>query len=129
MKANISKGLVLGLSLLLATSLFAATSNKGSLSTLSAVNVNGKSLPAGNYAVEWSGTGSNVQVNILKNKDVVASAPATVVKLDQSSDANAAVVKTNEDGSKALSQIRFGGKKFALQLGDESSMEASGSTK
>jgi len=128
--ANLSKGVVLGLTILLATSLFAANSNKGQLATLNAITVNGKALPAGNYNVEWTGTGSNVQVNILKGKEVVATAPASLVTLAQSSDSNAAVAKDNGDGTRTLSQIRFGGKKYALQFGgDDSSMEASGSSK
>jgi len=127
--AHVSKGLLLGLTLLLATSVFAANRNQGSLSTLNNVTVNGKSLPAGDYSVKWEGTGSNVQLNILKGKTVVATAPARVVTLDQSSDADAAVVKANGDGSKALAEIRFSGRKYALQLSDDNSMEASGSSK
>ena len=126
--ANISKRLLLGLTLLLATSVF-AVNNKGSLSTLNPVTVNGKSLPAGDYSVKWEGAGSNVQLNILKGKTVVATAPARLVTLDQSADGDAAVVKDNGNGSRSLAEIRFSGKKYALQLSDEGTMEAGGSSK
>ena len=117
---NISKGLLLGLTLLLATSLFAAgDSNKGSLQTLTAVTVNGTNLPAGDYSVKWEGTGSNVQLNILKGKKVVATTPAHVVELGTPSAMDSAVV-TTDNGSRILSEVRFGGKKYALQIGDES---------
>ncbi|MGA8154082.1 MAG: hypothetical protein WB952_24235 [Terriglobales bacterium] len=132
MKAgNISKGLLLGLTLLLATSLFAAgDTNKGSLETLSAVSVNGTNLPAGDYSVKWEGTGSNVQMSILKGKKVVVTAPARIVELSTPPAMDSAVV-TSDNGTRTLSEVRFGGKKYALQIGQESgsSASASGSSK
>jgi hypothetical protein len=121
MKAeNLSKGLLLGLTLLLATTLFAAgDSNKGSLQTLSAVTVNGTNLPAGEYAVRWEGSGSNVQMSILKGKKVVLTTPAHLVELGTPATTDSAVVK-NDNGNRMLSEVRFGGKKYALQIGEES---------
>jgi len=116
---NVSKGLLLGLTLLLATSLFAA-SNHGSLQTLSDVSVSGKTLPAGNYSVNWEGSGQNVQLNIMKGKKVVATTPATLVDLSQAPNSDAAVIKNNGDGTKSLAEVRFGGKKYALQIGQNS---------
>ncbi|SRR5579871_6729063 len=127
--ANVSKGLLLGLTLLLATSMFAA-SNKGSLQTMSPITVNGTTLPAGDYSLKWEGTGSNVTLNILKGKKVVATTPARLVDTNQSPSSNQAVLKGNNDGSQALSEVRFGGKKYALQIGEQSAAdEAAGSTK
>lgn len=127
--ANVSKGLLLGLTLLLATSLFAA-SNKGSLQTMSDVTVSGKTLPAGEYSLQWEGTGSNVVLNILKGKTVVATTPARLVDLNQSPSSDGAVIRSNDDGSRSLAEVRFGGKKYALQIGGESaSAEAGGSSK
>jgi hypothetical protein len=119
--ANISKGLLLGLSLLLATSVFAANThnNKGSLQLLDSVTVSGKTVPAGDYSVKWEGTGDNVQLDILQGRKVVATASARIVALDQSSGSDSTVLKNNGDGSKALSEIRFGGKKYAIAIGDE----------
>jgi len=116
--ANISKGLLLGLTILLATSLF-ASSNKGSLQTLSEVTVSGKTLPAGDYSLNWQGSGSNVQLNILKGKKVVATTPARLVDLSQAPASDAAIIKSNTDGSRSLQEVRFGGKKYALQIGEE----------
>lgn len=127
--ANVSKGLLLGLTLLLASSVFAA-SNKGSLQTMSDVTVSGKTLPAGDYSLQWDGTGSNVQLNILKGKKVVATTPARLVEMERSANSDAAVLRNNNDGSKSLSEVRFGGKKYALQIGQESgSAEAEGANK
>jgi hypothetical protein len=123
--ANVSKGLLLGLALLLATSVFAANihTNRGSLQLENSVTLNGKALPAGEYSVKWEGTGSNVQLNILQGSKVVATTSAHLVDLDQSSNSNAALLKNNGDGSKSLSEIRFNGKKYALAI-DEGSPTA-----
>lgn len=113
----VSKSLVVGLALLLATAAFAA--NRGSLAVQEPVSVAGQQLPAGEYHVQWEGTGPNVQLNILNGKKVVATAPARLVDLSQSPSSDAAIVRTNNDGSKSLSEIRFSGKKYALALGNE----------
>jgi len=116
---NVSKGLLLGLTLLLATSVFAA-SNKGSLQTMSDVTVSGRTLPAGEYSVNWDGSGQNVQLNIMKGKKVVATTPATLVDLSQAPSSDAAVIKDNGDGTRSLAEVRFGGKKYALHIGQNS---------
>ena len=112
---SISKGLLLGLALLLATSAFAAA-NKGSMQLLDPVTVSGKQLPAGDYSVQWDGSGPNVEVNILKGKKVVATTPARLIDLNQKPDRDAAVVRNNDDGSRSLAEIHFGGKKYGWQL-------------
>jgi hypothetical protein len=125
---NFSKGLLLGLALLLATSAFAA-SNKGSMQLLDPVTVSGKQLPAGDYSVKWDGAGPNVELSILRGSKVVAATPARLIDLNQKTNGDAAVVKNNDDGSKSLSEIRFGGKRYALAIGQETaSMEGSGSS-
>lgn len=111
------KGLLLGLSLLLAASAFAA--NKGSLSLSDTATVGGKQLPAGDYSVQWDGSGSQVQVNILKGKKIMASAPARMVDMERPAQADSAVVKQDGGGSRVLSEIRFSGKKYSLSFGDE----------
>jgi hypothetical protein len=80
--SKISKGLLLGLALLLATSGFAA--NKGSLQVDNPVTINGKPLAAGEYTVKWDGAGPNVELNIMKGKNVVATVPARMLDLEQS---------------------------------------------
>jgi len=70
--------------------------------------------------VKWEGSGPNVELSILKGKKVVATAPARMFELGQSSGYDSAVVRKNDDGSRSLSEIRFSGKKYALALGSES---------
>jgi len=129
--ANVSKGLLLGLALLVATSVFAASdANRGSLTTMADVTINGKVVPAGEYTLRWDGAGPNVQLNILKGKTVVATTAARRVDVARSSTSDAAVVKANDDGSRSLSEVRFAGKKYVLVLGgDEATSEAGGASK
>ena len=107
--SKISKGLLLGLALLLATSVFAA--NKGSLQVTDPVTVNGKQLAAGEYTVKWDGAGPNVELNIMKGKNVVATVPARVVDLDRTPDRDSTVTVVNDSGNKVLYEIRLSGRK------------------
>ena len=109
--------LLLGLALALATS--ALASNKGYIQVQEPVTVSGQQLPAGEYQIRWEGSGPNVELSILKGKKVVATSPARLVDLSQSSSYDSAVVRKNDDGSRSLSEIRFSGKKYALALGSE----------
>jgi hypothetical protein len=124
--SKISKGLLLGLALLLATSVFAA--NKGSLQVSDPVTVNGRQIAAGEYTVKWEGNGPSVELNILRGKNVVATVPARVIDLDRVSDRDSAVTIVNSDGHKSLNEIRFSGKKYALAVGAETAKAESGDT-
>ena len=115
---RISKSVVIAMALLLATAAFAA--NKGSLSVREPVKVAGTQLKAGNYKLAWEGTGQNVELSIMQGKNVVAKTQARMVDLNNASPSDAAVLVKDSDGSKSLSQIRFGGKKYALAVGSES---------
>jgi hypothetical protein len=106
--SRISKGLLLGLALLLATSAFAA--NKGSLKVSDPVTVSGKSLAAGEYTVKWEGNGPNVELNFLQGNKVVATTSARMIDLDRSAYSDSSVVRRNADGSRTLSEIRYAGK-------------------
>ena len=114
---KVTKSLVLGLAVLLATSAFAA--NKGSLQVQEPISVNGQQLKPGDYKVQWDGNGPDVELSIIQGKKVIAKVPAHLVDLSKPSNADAAVVKNNGDGSKSLAEVRLSGKKFALAVGEE----------
>ncbi|MGA7907440.1 MAG: hypothetical protein WCA16_08560 [Candidatus Sulfotelmatobacter sp.] len=116
--AAVSKGLILGLALLLASSAFAAS--KATLQLSNPTVVNGTKLKAGDYKIQWDGSSSNVEVSILQGKNVVAKVPAKVVNLDRAAANDAAVTQTNSDGTSSLIGVRFEGKKFALEMGEAS---------
>ena len=125
--ATVSKSLVMGLALLLASSAFAAT--KGSLTLLNPATVNGTKLKAGDYKLEWEGTGPNVEVSIMQGKTVLAKVPAKVVDLTSAARDNAAVVNKGDNGSNTLAGARFAGKKFALEIGESGDAMQAGSSK
>ena len=114
---KVTKSLVLGLAVLLATSAFAA--NKGSLQVQEPISVNGQQLKPGDYKVQWDGNGPDVELSIIQGKKVITKVPAHLVDLSKPSNADAAVVKNNGDGSKSLAEVRLSGKKFALAVGEE----------
>jgi hypothetical protein len=125
--ATVSKSLVLGLALLLASSAFAGT--KANLQLSNPVTLNGTTLNAGDYKVQWEGSGPSVEVSILKGKNVVAKVPAHVVELQTAASSDAAVTKKNDSGPNTLAGLRFEGKKIALELGEASDGMQAGSSK
>ena|ERR1700751_5290896 len=125
--ATVSKSLMLGLALLLASSAFAAT--KGSLQLSNPTTVNGTKLKAGEYKVEWEGSGPAVELSIKQGKNVIAKVPARLVDLNGVSANDAAVVRKNDDGTSSLTGVRFQGKKFALEFGESSDGMQAGSSK
>jgi len=109
------------LALALATSAFAASdSHKSNFEIGNATQVNGTTLPAGEYTAQWEGSGPTVQVNILQGKKVVATVPAQVVTLDSKASDTHAEVFNGTNGERELKALQFEGKKFSLQLGNES---------
>jgi hypothetical protein len=125
--ATVSKSVMLGLAVLLASSAFAAT--KGSLQISHPVTVSGTQLKPGDYKLEWDGSGPNVEVSILQGRNVIAKTPAHLVDLSSASASDAAVTRTNSDGSSTLAGARFGGKKVALEFGETSDGMRAGSSK
>ena len=124
--ANVSKSLVVGLALLLTSSAFAAS--KANFTLNSDTSVNGTKLKAGEYKLEWDGSGPNVEVSILKGRKVVAKVPAKLVDLEKASNNDAAVLKQN-GGDSTLAGVRFQGKKYALELGEAGDGMQAGSSK
>jgi hypothetical protein len=125
--ATVSKSVVMGLALLLASSAFAAT--KANLTLQNPATINGTQLKAGDYKLQWDGSGPTVEVSIMKGKTVVAKVQAKVVDLNTVAQNSAAVVQRNADGSSTLTGARFEGKKIALELGDSGDGMQPGSSK
>jgi hypothetical protein len=123
MKSSLfSKVMFATLALALTTSVFAASgdSHKSNFEISAATQVNGTELPAGDYTARWEGSGPTVQVSIMQGKKVVATVPAEVVALDQPASNTQAEIKSNSNGDRELTSLKFSGKKFSLELGTES---------
>jgi hypothetical protein len=123
--SKLSKGLLLGLALILGTSAFAA--NKAKLRVDDPLSVAGTSLKTGDYNLSWEGNGPDVQLSIMKGNKVVATTPAHVMNVDRAPEHDSAVVNVNK-GERDLAQIRFSGKKYVLAIGNESGGASSGSS-
>jgi len=117
----------MGLALVLAGSAFAAS--KATLTLNHETTVNGTKLKAGDYKLQWDGSGPDVEVSIVQGKNVVAKVPAKVVDLNSNAANDAAVIKNNSDGSSTLAGVRFAGKKYALELGEAGDSMQAGSSK
>lgn len=125
---HVAKSVVLALAVLVATSVFAGTSNKGSLHLSEAVQVNGQAVPAGDYQLRWEGTGANVEVSFMQGKKVVTKASAKVVELKNAFNSDAAVVDKSAS-TPSVTEVRFAGKKYALELGNTEKAGMGESTK
>jgi len=103
------------------TSAFAASdSHKSSFQLSAATQVNGTTLPAGDYTAQWEGSGPTAQVNIMQGKKVLATTPAQVIALDSKASDTQAEVFNGTNGERELKVLQFAGKKVSLQLGTES---------
>ncbi len=131
MKSSLfSKIIFATLALAFATSAFAANdSHKSNFEIGAATQVNGTTLPAGDYTAQWEGSGPAVQVNILQGKKVVATAPAQVVTLDSKASDTQAEVLNGANGERQLKVLQFAGKKISLQLETQSAKAQTAETR
>ncbi|HEY6129745.1 MAG TPA: hypothetical protein VIW23_16350 [Candidatus Acidoferrum sp.] len=112
-----AKSLLLGVSLLLASSAFAG--DKASVNLFEDVKVNGKTLAPGKYKVEWDGTGSNVQVSIRQGKETIATLPGRIEPTETAPANTGYGTKQQDDGSKSLTSVFFAGKKYTIDLNQQ----------
>ena len=68
-------------SLLLCATAFAVKTNKKALHLYEKAKIEATLLPPGDYKVEWSGSGPNVELNIVQGRDTLATVAAQVVAL------------------------------------------------
>lgn len=100
---------------LLAGNAFAG--NKSELHMKTPVTLEGQTIPAGDYTLEY-GNATETEMRIKKGNKVIATVHARWVPLDRTSPYDALVV-SEEDGVRRLQQIRFTGKNQALEMGPE----------
>jgi len=106
-----------GSAVLFSGSTFAGpAANKKTLHLPETVTVEGKKLSPGDYKVEWTEPGTDVQVTILQGKTAVTTLSAHVVPVNVAIPKDGYSTTTGQDGSKALTQLLFSGKKYQLQV-------------
>jgi hypothetical protein len=105
--------------LIASISLMAADKPKdsGRLNLTDTVQIGSTQLMPGDYKVEWSGSADNVQVNILKGKNVIATTQGKIVQLSSPAANNAVVTRALDNNTRGIEQIQFDNRKEALQLG------------
>ena len=111
---HISKGLLFGASLLLASAAFAG--EKATVRVYETVKVNGTTLLPGKYEVAWEGGGSTVQVSIRQGSSTIATIPAAVETAKAAPSGSGYSTKTDGDGAKSVTSVFFAGKKVSLNL-------------
>jgi hypothetical protein len=124
-KSKIGLTLLAG-ALLFCTSAFAGNNGKKCTLRLEEnVTVDGTPLQPGSYKVEWSGSGSDVQVTLTQGSHTVATFPAHVTDQKAPVTSNAYGSTDQPNGGKALTAIYFGGKHYALQVEPNTSAQQS----
>ena len=113
-------GVLGGMAILIASSAFAA--DKASIKLYDPTLVNGTQLAAGDYEVQWDGTGSDVQLKILRGKKVVASTSATIVQLKTPAPQNT-ILTRGTDRERTLSGVSLRGKNYAFAIANEPSQK------
>ena len=103
-------------SLLLSTAALAVKTNKKSMHLYEDAKVKGTLLHSGDYKVEWSGPGPNVRVSIVQSGTTVATVRARVVTETTAHDHDGYVLQSAKNGSKAIEDIFFSGKKYDLKI-------------
>jgi hypothetical protein len=87
----------------MATGLTFAAANKKTITLRKSVNVAGTTLPAGDYVVEWIGSGSDVQVTFSHGKNKVATVPARLEATHSPYDA--IILRPLESGEQRLVEL------------------------
>ncbi|MEI9981027.1 MAG: hypothetical protein WDN23_18870 [Edaphobacter sp.] len=81
-----------------------AAKNSQTITIPAQVKAGSASLTPGDYDLTWTGTGSDVQVTVTKNKKVITTFPA---KLVQEANKNVGVETDSQSGSDVLRAIRM----------------------
>jgi len=106
------------------SAVFAGESNKTSIKLYETTTVEGKALQPGDYKVTWEGSGPNVQVTILQGKEIVATFQAHVTEQAARNAGDAYGSSADTNGSRTLTTIYPGGKRIALEIGQQSNTAA-----
>ena len=120
--SSFRKGFALTASLLLAS--LALAGEKATIKVYEDVKVNGKTLTPGVYQLAWEGSGANVQLNIRKGSDEVASVPAAVEAAKTAASGTGYTTRQEQDGSKSITALFFAGKKVVLNLDQQAANAA-----
>jgi hypothetical protein len=101
---------------------FAKDKNETRVTLSDAVQVGTTDLKPGDYTLQWDGNGPDVQVKVLKGKNIVATVPA---KLAQGTSGYANAITTRTVGNvKTLDEVDFAGGKQSLVFGEATATDS-----
>jgi hypothetical protein len=107
----------------LSLSAIAKDKNETRISLSDSVQVGATDLKPGDYTLQWDGDGPEVQVKVLKGKNVVATVPA---KLAQGTSGYVNAITTRTVGNvKTLDEVDFAGGKQSLVFGEAGATQSS----
>jgi hypothetical protein len=106
----------------LSLSAFAKDKNETKVTFSDSVQVGSTQLKPGDYKLQWQGNGPDVQVQIVKGKDVVATVPAKLIENKASLGSNSVTTGSNSS-TKTLDQVDFDNGRQSLKFG-QGSMQA-----
>ena len=89
-----------------------AANNGGALVVRETTQINGKTLPAGEYKVRWEGTGPSVQITILAGKKEVITTNGAVKEADKAEERDWVLYRGEK--REQIAEIHFGGTKTFL---------------
>jgi hypothetical protein len=102
---------------------FAKDKNETRITLSDSAQVGTTNLKPSDYTLQWEGTGPDVQVKVLKGKNVVATVPA---KLTQGTSKYANAVTTRTVGNvKTLDEVDFAGGKQSRVFGEAAATQSS----
>jgi hypothetical protein len=100
--------------LMMPFSAFARDKNEHSVAIPNPVQVGSTKIAAGNYKLDWQGTGPSVKVNFLRGTKIVATVPATLKTNDDAVTQDDVVTDMNSNKPATLKEIDFAHQKEAL---------------
>jgi hypothetical protein len=97
--------------------------NETRITLSDSVQVGTTDLKPGDYTLQWDGNGPDVQVKVLKGKNVVATVPA---KLTQGKSGYSNALTMRAVGNvKTLDEVNFAGGKQSLVFGEATATQSS----
>jgi hypothetical protein len=79
--------------------------------------------------LEWTGSGSNVELSILNGKETVVKVPAQLVSLEKAGAGDGYSTSREPSGTTTLTGIFFRGKKYEVSIGEASAATGTASNK
>jgi len=109
--------LLMAFAILLPVSALARERNEGKINLYDSAQIGKTVLKPGTYTVKWMGSGPQVQVSVLQNKDTVATTTGTL-KEENNIHQDAVVLNEapNHAAPEEVAEIDFGSRKEALVL-------------